>query len=76
MKRAMAEENYLLQSHLYVLAADLLLSRRITNYSYERDFGGVYYVFLRGIVPGNIELGVFRHRPSASSISALRQLAA
>ena len=31
----MAEANYLLQSHLYVLAADLLLSRRITNYSYD-----------------------------------------
>ena len=76
MKRAMAEANYLLQSHLYVLAADLLLSRRITNYSYERDFGGVFYVFLRGIVPGNIDFGVFRHRPSANSISALRQLAA
>jgi exodeoxyribonuclease V beta subunit len=76
MREAMAEHNYFLQSHLYVLAADLLLQTRLQNYRYERDFAGVFYVFLRGVDPTNPALGVFKQTPSEQTIKLLRELAA
>jgi exodeoxyribonuclease V beta subunit len=76
MAAAMAEHNYHLQAHLYVLAADLFLSKRIADYDYEKHFGGVYYVFLRGVDPKKPKLGVFHQRPSEQSVEILRGLAA
>ncbi|MEY2563167.1 MAG: exodeoxyribonuclease beta subunit [Verrucomicrobiota bacterium] len=73
MKRAMLEHNYYLQYHLYTVAVDLYLERRLPGYHYETHFGGVYYLFLRGIDgkddPSN---GVFRDRPAAKTIRSLR----
>ena len=51
MRRAMLEHNYYLQYHLYTLAADLFLERRLPSYDYQTHFGGVYYIFLRGVDP-------------------------
>ena len=48
MLRAMIEHHYLLQYHLYTVAAHRYLQSRLPDWSYERDFGGVFYVFLRG----------------------------
>ena len=76
MRASMLEHNYYLQAHLYVLAADLFLQTRLETYTYERDFGGVFYIFLRGIDRQNGKLGIFRQRPSERSIAALRELAA
>ena len=76
MRASMLEHNYYLQAHLYVLAADLFLQTRVETYAYERDFGGVFYIFLRGIDHQNAKLGIFRQRPSERSIAALRELAA
>jgi exodeoxyribonuclease V beta subunit len=76
MQRAMLDHNYFLQAHLYVLAADLFLQNRITNYNYERDFGGVFYLFLRGIDGKNIKSGVYMQRPTQRVVELLRELAA
>jgi exodeoxyribonuclease V beta subunit len=76
MREAMVEHNYFLQSHLYLLAADLFLQTRLKNYRYERDFGGVFYVFLRGIDPKNPALGVYKQIPNQETIKVLRELAA
>ena len=51
MRRAMLEHNYFLQYHLYTLAGDLFLERRLPGYIYETHFGGVFYIFLRGNRP-------------------------
>ena len=48
MLRAMIEHHYLLQYHLYTVAAHRYLQSRLPDWSYERDFGGVFYIFLRG----------------------------
>ncbi len=47
MMRVMIEHHYLLQYHLYTVAAHRYLQSRIPDWSYERDFGGVFYIFLR-----------------------------
>src|SRR5262249_20917014 len=75
MRDAMVEHNYFLQAHLYVLAADLFLRSRLRKYDYARDFGGVFYVFLRGVDPRDPNLGIFHQRPNEDTIRALRELA-
>jgi exodeoxyribonuclease V beta subunit len=74
MQQAMLEHNYFLQYHLYTLAADLFLERRLPGYDYQRHFGGVYYVFLRGIDPKDPARGIFRNRPEAKTVRNLRRL--
>jgi exodeoxyribonuclease V beta subunit len=49
LSSAMVEHHYLLQYHLYVVALHRLLGLRLADYDYERHFGGVYYIFLRGV---------------------------
>lgn len=74
MTAAMLDHNYFLQAHLYAMAADLFLGNRIPNYDYERHFGGVFYVFLRGVDPKHPKSGIFAQRPTEKSIEVLREL--
>ncbi|MEN8261261.1 MAG: PD-(D/E)XK nuclease family protein, partial [Pseudomonadota bacterium] len=76
LKQAIAQHHYYLQYLIYSLALHRYLASRMPHYSYERHFGGVYYLFLRGIdaaVPGN---GIFFERPENSLIRALDDLIA
>jgi exodeoxyribonuclease V beta subunit len=71
----MASHHYILQYHLYVAMLDRYLRGRRPHYDYDSHFGGVLYVFLRGIAPaGDGETGVFFDRPPAQRIAALSQL--
>ena len=68
----MAGHHYFLQYHLYVLALHRYLAVRLPDYDYDRHFGGVYYLFLRGMAPAHPQgCGVFRDRPSRQCIAAL-----
>ena len=58
---------YVLQYHLYLVALDRYLTEKDPEYSYEKKFGGVFYVFLRGL-GGSGENGVYYHRPEESII--------
>lgn len=70
---AMVEHHYYLQYWLYTVALHRYLQVRLANYSYERHFGGVAYLFLRGMsLHGNY--GVFWDRPSKALIEALSAL--
>jgi exodeoxyribonuclease V beta subunit len=54
------------------LALHRFLARRLADYDYDRHFGGVFYLFLRGMDPQlGYDSGVFRERPSRSFIEAL-----
>ena len=75
-QRAMLKHNYYLQYHLYTLAADLFLKQRLPDYSYEKHFGGVFYVFLRGLDPMDPSRGIFRDRPTTETVKSLRKLTA
>lgn len=71
---AMQNEFYVLQYHIYTLALDLYLKRRLPGYRYEEHFGGVFYIFLRGVEPEKgTDYGIYRHRPSPELITALRE---
>lgn len=72
VRASMAQHSYFLQYQLYTVAADLFLSRRIPGYDYEKHFGGVFYIFLRGVDPAMPERGIFRDRPSAALVRDLR----
>ncbi len=71
---AMMEGLYSLQYLLYTLALDRYLSLRIKGYEYSRHFGGVYYVFLRGVDPaGGAGSGVFGAVPPEPLIRDLKE---
>ncbi len=74
LKQAMIEHRYDLQYLLYSLAVHRLLKQRIPNYQYEQHFGGVYYLFLRGVGPLNEDSGIFHCRPTQTLIEALDEL--
>ncbi len=73
---AMAEHGYHLQQLIYSVALQRLLQRRLAAYDFERDFGGVLYLFLRGIraAAGDAPSGVWFHRPRAETLEALDAL--
>jgi exodeoxyribonuclease V beta subunit len=74
IKACMLQHSYVLQYHLYTVAADLYLSRRIPGYEYDKHFGGIFYVFFRGLDRENPSRGIFYDLPAASLVLALRQL--
>jgi exodeoxyribonuclease V beta subunit len=76
LEAAMAASGYHLQYLLYTVALHRWLGRRIPGYDYERCFGGIYYLFLRGMQPGRIDsrgrpFGVYWARPALVLIEAL-----
>lgn len=70
MQVEMAESHYFLQYHLYTLAVHRLLSRFQRGYDYERGFGGVLYLFLKGMRPG-FSHGIFFEKPPLARLEAL-----
>jgi len=69
---AMEEASYILQYHIYTVALHQYLKVRLADYSYEKHFGGVYYIFLRGVDPDmGPDYGVYRDRPSEELVKKL-----
>ncbi len=74
LARAMAADHYFLQYHLYLAALHRHLTARLPGYRYETHVGGVFYVFVRGVIGGSGDAGVFADRPPAERIEALSRL--
>ncbi len=74
MKEEIEANCYDLQYHLYTLALHKFLGRRLVDYKYENHFGGVHYLFLRGIDPMHPERGVFHARPARETVRRLSEL--
>jgi exodeoxyribonuclease V beta subunit len=71
---AMKKECYNLQYTIYTLALDQYLRLRMPGYRYEKHFGGVYYIFLRGVDPKmGSDFGIYRDLLSPERIGALRE---
>lgn len=70
LERAMAEHRYDLQYQLYSLALHRLLALRLPGYDFDQHFGGVFYLFLRGMPQG----GIFHTRPSRELVLGLDRL--
>jgi exodeoxyribonuclease V beta subunit len=74
LQAAMARELYLLQSHLYTVALHRYLSVRLPGYRYDTHFGGVFYLFLRGIDPEKgSRYGIYYDLPGEQLIRDLSQ---
>jgi exodeoxyribonuclease V beta subunit len=74
LRREMKRNLYPLQYLLYTVALDRYLAQRLPDYAYESHFGGVYYVFLRGVdVRHGAECGIFHDRPPREVIAALAE---
>ena len=71
---AMERDYYFLQYHLYAVALNQYLMLRIPDYTYKEHFGGVYYIFLRGVDPEKgPDFGVYRDKPANEFIERLSE---
>jgi len=69
---AMSHAHYVLQYHLYSLALHRYLAGRLPGYAFDAHFGGVYYLFVRGMHPSlGASHGVFFDRPTERLIERL-----
>ncbi|MBU4208073.1 MAG: exodeoxyribonuclease V subunit beta [Proteobacteria bacterium] len=75
LKETIRSNYYNLQYYIYTLALHQYLRWRMPEYSYENDFGGVFYVFIRG-VDRNLghEFGIFNDVPERRFIERLGKL--
>ena len=70
--QTMNEDFYILQYHLYTLALHQYLQMRVPGYRYDSDFGGVIYIFIRGVDPDQgSDFGICKDRPTPDIIKAL-----
>ena len=70
----MKKHNYYLQYMLYLAAFDRYMKSVDKNYSYEKNFGGIRYIFLRGVQAGSCETGIFPDRPEESELRKIQKL--
>jgi exodeoxyribonuclease V beta subunit len=73
MDREMNAKHYKLQYYIYTIAAHRYLSLRCKDYSYAKHFGGVYYLFLRGLKQGKTT-GIYYDRPGMELIQNLNRI--
>lgn len=73
VEEAMTDNNYHLQYLIYTMASRLYLRNRISDFDYNKQFGGVIYLFLRGIRTGS-ENGIFTRVPSETILDNIENL--
>ena len=73
LQQAMEHHNYSLQYLIYTIAIHRMLKQRLAEYEYETHFGGVRYLFLRGM-DGRTDQGVFSARPDKAVVLRMDEL--
>ncbi|NLW82105.1 MAG: exodeoxyribonuclease V subunit beta [Desulfovibrionales bacterium] len=71
LHEAMTGSHYFLQYHLYCLALKRHLALRMPGFDFAEHFGGVRYVFLRGVDPQRPGQGVHADCPDLRFLDAL-----
>ncbi|MFT8229915.1 MAG: exodeoxyribonuclease V subunit beta [Enterobacterales bacterium] len=74
MKKSIIENTYELQYNIYTLALHRFLCNKFNNYHYQKHFGGIYYLFVRGININKPNYGIYYNLPKYSLIHELDQL--
>ena len=74
LQQSMLDSDYILQYHLYLIALHRFLQSRLNDYDFDTHFGGVYYLYLRGINGKDAESGVFYDRPSLELVTKITEL--
>ncbi len=70
----MIAKSYLMQAAIYVLAVDKFLNFRVPDYDYNRHFGGVFYLYVRGMDGLRRNQGVFKMCPELDFIRELSKI--
>jgi len=73
LNSAMADNNYHLQYLIYTVAVKKYLSHRLPDFDYENHFGGVIYLFIRGVRKEE-STGIFVSKPALSEIEELENI--
>jgi len=74
LREEMERRLYPLQYLLYTVALNRFLCQRVPGYDYGTHFGGVAYIFLRGVrAERGEEFGIFRDIPPAELIGGLTE---
>lgn len=68
---AMQSHNYGLQYWIYSLVLHRHLTNHLTHYRYQQNFGGVMYLFVRGMRPGIAGSGVYHTIPDYHTLLEL-----
>ena len=71
LQATMEANYYVLQYHIYALALHQHLRYRQPDYRYEKHFGGIFYIFIRGVNQNVPAHGVFYDRPDPDLIHSL-----
>ena len=72
IEREMLTHHYVLQYHIYTVALHRFLQSRMKGYRYERNFGGVYYLFVRGMRK-DTDRGIFYDLPDLETVQTLEK---
>lgn len=74
LQQTMEANYYTLQYHIYALALHQYLRYQQPDYRYEKNFGGIFYIFIRGVneLKGP-QYGVFYDLPDPALVHSLGQ---
>jgi ATP-dependent exoDNAse (exonuclease V) beta subunit len=72
LKRCMEESDYERQYRLYALGLCRWLEKRQSGFDFEKHFGGVYYLFVRGMNGRDESVGVFFRKPTRPELDIAR----
>ncbi|SHM61842.1 DNA helicase/exodeoxyribonuclease V, beta subunit [Chitinophaga jiangningensis] len=75
LEAEMNHNNYHLQYLIYTVAVKKYLETRLPEFDYERHFGGVFYLFIRG-VRHHGESGIYYTKPALEKIERLERIIA
>ena len=67
-------KNYELQYQIYLTASIEWLKNHFNNFNYKNNFGGIYYIYLRGIGINkeNFNNGIFYYRPEEQDYKLIK----
>ena len=71
---AMQAHNYGLQYWIYSLVLHRHLQNLLPDYNYRQDFGGVMYLFVRGMSPDARGSGIYSTLPDYETLQQLNRL--
>jgi exodeoxyribonuclease V beta subunit len=70
----MTRNFYNLQLSIYTVALHRYLQQRLADYDYDKNLGGAFYIFLRGIDPRKPSNGIFFARPPHEFVQQLNEV--
>ena len=73
LHQAMLDNYYDVQYLIYTVALTRYLRFRMPDFDYDRHFGGIFYLFVRGM-PSSGDSGIYHIVPDRAVIEALDQL--